>query len=320
LTEDFWVGEEGVLTGIRAWVDNLSWPEFDWAMPEVFTEISEWIENIEWPSFNWETPPVFTEISQWIEGLQWPEMPDWETPGVFDTISEWTEDIEWPEAPDWEMPDVFGTISGWTEDIEWPSFDWEMPDVFGTISGWIENIEWPSFDLEIPDVFGMIENFEFPDVQAWLEGLDWAQLGRGFVSVVLLPMDGLVAAINALFDSIVFTKTIPNPFGDDWVVGMDLSSWDIPTPSDTVIDLIGLAEGGIVTGPTMALIGEAGPEAVIPLDKAGGGGMGGTYNMTFNLSGMTDRTDKRQFAQEISRLIQQEMRRTVGAGTTRGRY
>lgn len=34
----------------------------------------------------------------------------------------------------------------------------------------------------------------------------------------------------------------------------------------------GLAEGGIVTEPTLALIGEAGPEAVVPLDTAGGFG------------------------------------------------
>ena len=35
------------------------------------------------------------------------------------------------------------------------------------------------------------------------------------------------------------------------------------------------AAGGIFTSPTLALIGEAGPEAVIPLDRAGGGfGMG----------------------------------------------
>lgn len=32
-----------------------------------------------------------------------------------------------------------------------------------------------------------------------------------------------------------------------------------------------LAEGGIVTRPTLALIGEAGPEAVVPLNKAGAG-------------------------------------------------
>jgi hypothetical protein len=39
-----------------------------------------------------------------------------------------------------------------------------------------------------------------------------------------------------------------------------------------------MATGGIVTSPTMALIGEAGPEAVIPLNKAGGLGMNITVN------------------------------------------
>jgi hypothetical protein len=33
-----------------------------------------------------------------------------------------------------------------------------------------------------------------------------------------------------------------------------------------------LAEGGIVTRPTVALIGERGPEAVVPLGRGGGGG------------------------------------------------
>lgn len=37
------------------------------------------------------------------------------------------------------------------------------------------------------------------------------------------------------------------------------------------------ATGGIVTGPTLGLIGEAGPEAVIPLNKAGG--LGNTINV-----------------------------------------
>jgi hypothetical protein len=42
-----------------------------------------------------------------------------------------------------------------------------------------------------------------------------------------------------------------------------------------------LANGGIVTGPTLALIGEAGPEAVIPLDRMGTGG----NNITINVNG-----------------------------------
>ena len=47
-----------------------------------------------------------------------------------------------------------------------------------------------------------------------------------------------------------------------------------------VPELVPMAVGGIVTGPTPALIGEAGPEAVIPLDKLGK--MGNTYNITVN--------------------------------------
>jgi hypothetical protein len=48
-------------------------------------------------------------------------------------------------------------------------------------------------------------------------------------------------------------------------------------------DLIALASGGIVTSPTMALIGEAGPEAVIPLSR--GGGFGGGITITVNNAG-----------------------------------
>lgn len=49
------------------------------------------------------------------------------------------------------------------------------------------------------------------------------------------------------------------------------------------------AMGGIVTGPTNALIGEAGAEAVIPLDRLGemtglGRGGGGSTNITINLT------------------------------------
>ena len=47
-----------------------------------------------------------------------------------------------------------------------------------------------------------------------------------------------------------------------------------------------MANGGIVTGPTLALIGEAGPEAVVPLSQMGNMGNGGgvTINVTGGLS------------------------------------
>ena len=47
-----------------------------------------------------------------------------------------------------------------------------------------------------------------------------------------------------------------------------------------VIAAAGLANGGIVQQPTLAVVGEAGPEAVVPLNK--GAGMGTTNNFHFH--------------------------------------
>lgn len=45
---------------------------------------------------------------------------------------------------------------------------------------------------------------------------------------------------------------------------------------------IRMAKGGIALGPTNALIGEAGPEAVIPLSGSKSGALGATYNIVVN--------------------------------------
>jgi len=47
------------------------------------------------------------------------------------------------------------------------------------------------------------------------------------------------------------------------------------------VEVPALAAGGVVTKPTLALIGEAGPEAVVPLSGRNAG-MGNTYNLTVN--------------------------------------
>ena len=65
----------------------------------------------------------------------------------------------------------------------------------------------------------------------------------------------------------------------------------------------GMAEGGIVTKPTLAVVGESGPEAVIPLDRAGGLGQPAqiTVQQTnhFEMSGTSD-DQVRQIMRSIS--------------------
>jgi hypothetical protein len=66
-----------------------------------------------------------------------------------------------------------------------------------------------------------------------------------------------------------------------------------------------MANGGIVTKATSAIIGEAGPEAVIPLSKMGS--MGTTVNITVNGS-VTSASDLTEF-----------VRNGILAGQTSGR-
>jgi hypothetical protein len=70
-----------------------------------------------------------------------------------------------------------------------------------------------------------------------------------------------------------------------------------------------LASGGIVTGPTRALLGEAGPEAVIPLNRSGiaraGIGGGGAFapniSLSFNITG----GGGEEFASQVAQIVQE---------------
>jgi hypothetical protein len=115
--------------------------------------------------------------------------------------------------------------------------------------------------------------------------------------------------INLLLD---VWKTVFNAIGSIWNNTLGKISFSLP---DWVPGLGGkgfsfpkipaLADGGIVNGPTLALIGEAGPEAVIPLDRMGG--MGGGMNITVN-AGLVSTPD--QIGQEIIQAIQKAQRRS----------
>jgi hypothetical protein len=91
---------------------------------------------------------------------------------------------------------------------------------------------------------------------------------KAMLNIVKAVFNGIASAWNNSVGKIKFT--VPG-----WVPGLGGKGFDMP-------DIPMLANGGIVTGPTLAMIGEAGPEAVIPLDRMGS--MGGN-NVTINVQG-----------------------------------
>jgi hypothetical protein len=96
---------------------------------------------------------------------------------------------------------------------------------------------------------------------------------KGVINAVLFAMEkGLNFAIKGL-------NTILD--GIDKAAGPWVNFGSIPE-----VKLPRLAEGGIVTSPTIAMIGEGRePEAVIPLSKLGSFGVGGGANITVNVNG-----------------------------------
>jgi hypothetical protein len=98
----------------------------------------------------------------------------------------------------------------------------------------------------------------------------------GYYNAIL---SGIERAINTIGRAI---NRIPKFTAPSWVPGIGGKSFGLPTVPDVSFPRIPmLAEGGIVREATLALIGEGGPEAVIPLDRLGPGmGGGNTINIT----------------------------------------
>ena len=93
---------------------------------------------------------------------------------------------------------------------------------------------------------------------------------RGFINIIKGDINGLISMVNTAIRAIdAIHVKLPSFLG-----GGDIG-FNIP-------QIPMLAAGGIVTSPTLAMIGEAGSEAVIPLSKMGG--MGG-INVVVNVQG-----------------------------------
>ena len=109
-------------------------------------------------------------------------------------------------------------------------------------------------------------------------------------------------AIIGIWNKLDFSIDISVP---DWVPVVGGKGFKV---ADIFPDVPYLAKGGIVTSPTLAMIGEAGPEAVIPLNKAGA--MGNTYNITVNGA-----LDSEGTARTIVNLLNNSYYRGTGGAT-----
>lgn len=198
-----------------------------------------------------------------------------------------------------KFPLLGAYLQGWWESIQ--AAVENVKAIFQNIIDFISNVfsgNWSAAWQNIVNIFGNLFGM--------------------IVNLAKAPINGVISAINWVISKInSISVTIP-----DWVpgVGGTTLGFSIPTIPQ-------LAEGGIVTSPTLAEIGEGGePEAVMPLSKlaamldewirkpkpsGGGGGMedGDGETIVFapvlNFNGKADRED----VEEAMRISFQEFKR-----------
>lgn len=118
---------------------------------------------------------------------------------------------------------------------------------------------------------------------------------KGYFTTLLGFYKGIFNGIAKLWNNTIGKLSFKAP---KWVPKFGGKGFDVP-------DIPMLAEGGIVTKPTLAMIGEAGSEAVIPLSKMNR--MGGGVNITIQ----TGVGDPVAIGREVQKVLNANARRVA---------
>lgn len=127
----------------------------------------------------------------------------------------------------------------------------------------------------------------------------WTAIGTAASTALEVIKSTVKGVLNFIISGLNSVISIVNKIKNIGGIGSKLGIPDIP-------EIPKLANGGIVTSPTTALIGERGPEAVIPLSKMGS--MGTTINQ-YNTINVVDKSWVMQIIDENNRKLMAEIRR-----------
>jgi hypothetical protein len=240
-----WAGK--IWDGIKiAWGVFVSWAEKLWdGVKTKWEEFKDWVERTwntltGWLSEKWEEikraaetiwEAIKKNISEPIQ-IVWDWLIEtWET--VLTQLSEKWEEIEGIAKTAWDL--IKGFI---TEPIQ-EAWDW-LVETWDEIKDFLERT-W--------------DGIKTTAEKKW----------EGVKTVIKGAINGIIGFINKFIKA--WNKIeLKVPEIDIPLVGT-VGGWTVSLPKIKEIPM--LAKGGLVTAPTLAMIGEAGPEAVVPLGRSG---------------------------------------------------
>ncbi len=218
-----------------------------------------------WDEVKEKTTEIWNSVSTWL-GETWE--------GVKNTCSETWNNIKT------SISDKWGEVKQGTEDT-WNGLTSWLGTTWGNIStsastSW-ETIKvsisgkWDELKAKCSEIWGNIQT-DFSNIVTWVQTVfstGWSNawngiknifssVFNGLVSIAKKPLNAIIVMVNKIIDGLN-SLSIDIP---DWVPGVGGESFGIDIPK-----IPALAKGGIVDSPTLAMVGEAGKEAVMPLEN-----------------------------------------------------
>ncbi len=312
-------------------------------------ERPEWMDEATWQELQLQSSLMADQEWDGMLDLDKPK-PDWMTNELWETLGKKGKDAakqEWYSyfSPDAEKPD-------WMDNTTWDALkeksagaanqDW---DTFlhrtGEKPDWMTDETWENLNAKIAtegeEGVKSIENawdglITDSDEPEWSKETFWQEASGQIKTEIQLAFEHIKQEGLKLANDLIGFFTKPFSMLKDMTgAGTASSTYDaassyldgktgfsLPFADDAVI---GPGAGTIIKRPEGSIRLNSKDTIIAGTNLfGGGGGGGGTVNVVVNASGITDRTDKRQLAREIGNMIQQEMSRSIGGTTMRGRY
>ncbi len=279
LTTTMIPGLQALLTGFGVFWETSIAPFFT---EKVFPQILEWanrvydfmssnvipfLENTLWPFMENEIWPMFTGIvDDLIDTLgdlwssiekHWPAIEELLKTKIADWVDGWMGKLDLLEAYiEAQAGDALAALHTiWTSESLslWQKISSSFGIVFGDIVAAASRL-WEAMAPVVEPLLQLLGGALFLAIETVATALDALGL---VIRILLAPFKGLANVI-------IFIHNLFSSKKNDW-------------------NYLELAEGGVVTKPTLALVGEAGPEAIIPL--SGGPVIPGISGRAMSLSG-----------------------------------
>lgn len=228
-----------------------------------------------WDEVKEKTTEIWSSVSTWL-GETWE--------GVKNTCSETWDNIKTSVSDKWGEVKQ-GTEDTWNNLTSWLGTTWgnistsastKWEEIKVSISG-----KWDELKTKCSEVWENIKGV-FDGVVTWIDNIfsvGWSNAWNGIkntfktifdslVNIAKKPLNLVITMVNAVISGVnKMIKALNNLNIDvpDWVPGIGGESFGFNF--STIPSIPALAKGGIVDSPTLAMVGEAGKEAVMPLEN-----------------------------------------------------